>query len=733
MMAAAITFTYVKNPLAVALIVMAILAVVAFVYRSAFRGAAGMMPLLLAALRGVTVLGLLILILRPVISYDRVERTHRRVAILLDRSRSMSIRDSVGDDRRFDSAITILRGEPVARLKNLYRLEAYAFGTEAERRPLDRLGEIVPDSEGTDLGAGWNSIEAGEEKIEAIVILSDGRDPRHREILAGSRLPAQPVHAVVLGSGGDRIKDIAVLGVEGERKVLLGNRTEIRVKIASRGYEGLRGRLEMSRGDEVVSSREIPLSPGTREVVIPFTPRTGGRHIYRFAVEPRQDEISAENNVRHHEMEVSEKPIRVLMYDTVRWEYGRIRRQLEGDPDLGVTCVVKIREDVILQQGSSPVPLAGGLPEGRGNFKAFDVIVLGDLVPEDFKLGQLDALKLWVGEDGGGLILTGGPRLFGDGGLARSPLEDALPVALPAPDSGAKVLESRESGLLVEPTLIGVGHPVTQGVLPFFRVDREGGAFTIQRAFAIGHPKPGAVRVLTARAPGTESRRDILVLQTYGAGRSAVYAVDSGWSWVMKRGREGGEQLFGLIWGQLIRWAANRSQEPSGPGLRLPKRVWATGDEVPIEIGGGEGLDRAEGTATGPGGTKSPIEIEIEMREEGRLRGRYVPRTAGRHAIEIQAGGEVLRDEITVESSTAELENPEPDPDLLREIAERTGGRFYRLVDAHGLADNIIRQSEGSVTHVRITTEKDTIYLLFILMVAALTLEWFLRRRIYII
>jgi Ca-activated chloride channel homolog len=45
----------------------------------------------------------------------------------------------------------------------------------------------------------------------------------------------------------------------------------------------------------------------------------------------------------------------------------------------------------------------------------------------NFTRGQLETLKRFV-EDGGGVMLTGGPRSFGLGGWARSPLEAVMPV-----------------------------------------------------------------------------------------------------------------------------------------------------------------------------------------------------------------------------------------------------------------------------------------------------------------
>ena len=64
-----------------------------------------------------------------------------------------------------------------------------------------------------------------------------------------------------------------------------------------------------------------------------------------------------------------------------------------------------------------------------GALGAHHLVVLDDVASAGFAAEGLAALARWVA-DGGGLVVTGGPHLFGDAGFATSPLAPVLPVEL---------------------------------------------------------------------------------------------------------------------------------------------------------------------------------------------------------------------------------------------------------------------------------------------------------------
>jgi Ca-activated chloride channel family protein len=59
------------------------------------------------------------------------------------------------------------------------------------------------------------------------------------------------------------------------------------------------------------------------------------------------------------------------------------------------------------------------------------VLVLSDVPASAFQPGAMEAVKTYVREMGGGLVMIGGEQSFGLGGYYRTPIEDSLPVKMP--------------------------------------------------------------------------------------------------------------------------------------------------------------------------------------------------------------------------------------------------------------------------------------------------------------
>ncbi len=70
------------------------------------------------------------------------------------------------------------------------------------------------------------------------------------------------------------------------------------------------------------------------------------------------------------------------------------------------------------------------LPGTAAAFQGAAAVVLDDVPATQLAPGQMTALRDYVGQMGGGLVVVGGPHSFGVGGYAGTPLEEALPVSM---------------------------------------------------------------------------------------------------------------------------------------------------------------------------------------------------------------------------------------------------------------------------------------------------------------
>jgi uncharacterized membrane protein len=192
-------------------------------------------------------------------------------------------------------------------------------------------------------------------------------------------------------------------------------------------------------------------------------------------------------------------------------------------------------------------------PNTVADLEAYDVVVLSDIgsntlllpartfVCAEVGANRLETLRSWVA-DGGSLAMVGGYLSFqgieAKANYRNTVVADMLPVELEAGDDRQ---ESPE-GLAIR--LTELEHPITSGL-----DDTWPPVLGFQRFL----PKPDA-QVLA----GVDDKA-ILVVGTYGAGRTLAFATDIGPHWAPKHFTEW--EGFRRLWGRSVSWLAREEIE----------------------------------------------------------------------------------------------------------------------------------------------------------------------------
>lgn len=69
-----------------------------------------------------------------------------------------------------------------------------------------------------------------------------------------------------------------------------------------------------------------------------------------------------------------------------------------------------------------------GIPKDLAELQKFDCLILSNVPATDMSMNQMDIIRTYVEDLGGGLIMTGGDQAFGLGGYYKTTLETILPV-----------------------------------------------------------------------------------------------------------------------------------------------------------------------------------------------------------------------------------------------------------------------------------------------------------------
>lgn len=191
-------------------------------------------------------------------------------------------------------------------------------------------------------------------------------------------------------------------------------------------------------------------------------------------------------------------------------------------------------------------------PYEMAGLAAFDVIILSDiganslLLPPDVWLhsrtvpNRLKLIKSWV-EKGGALLMVGGYFSFqgidGKARWRRTPVEDVLPVTCLPYDDRVEIPE----GTTVD--IIKPEHPVMAGLT---------GVWPLLLGVNEVEVRDGAEVIV--RLPQDQGGHPLLVLGSYGHGRTAAWTSDIGPHWLSPAFCEW--EGYGKLWKNLLGWLA---------------------------------------------------------------------------------------------------------------------------------------------------------------------------------
>jgi Ca-activated chloride channel homolog len=279
---------------------------------------------------------------------------------------------------------------------------------------LRELGRAAPsraslDRSGTDLEAALVAArgELVPGHVPHIVLFSDGRATAGDELEALVRLSADGIPVSTDSLGVRSIGDVWVASIDAPERVAAGSPFAVRLHIAS--GRDTAARVELRSGGTSLASREVHLPAGTATTVpLEATLPASGPHRLEAFVEAAGDPLEANNTLA---AEVWAEPRPSVLY-------------VEGTP-----ASAKYLAGALTAAGFHvSVQPASALPDTTAALDPWDVLILSDIERSAVSDGAMAAITEWVEAGGGGLLLAGGERVFGEEGYRHSPLERLMPV-----------------------------------------------------------------------------------------------------------------------------------------------------------------------------------------------------------------------------------------------------------------------------------------------------------------
>ena len=695
----------------------------------------------LSALRLLTLLLLVILLMRPVAGGSRSDPADAVVPILVDTSRSMGIEDADGR-RRIDRAREIVAADLLPVLSARFETEVLAFGDAvAKLTPAD----LTASARRSDLSSALHDVRERYRgrAIAGVVLISDGGDTSQVE----GELPEAGAPVFAIGVGAPAVgRDREVLSVTAAEAVLDESRVDLAVSAVAHGYGTAAIELRLlENGQAIEVRRATPAADGSpvREI-FQVTPPKRAATVYTVEVPAIGGELVPENNSRSVLVQPPARPRRVLLVQGAPgFEHSFLRRAWSGDPGLTVDSVVRKGRD---EQGSDTfyvqaaadrgALLASGYPATRKDLFAYDAVVLANMEGAVLTTEQIQATRDFVGQRGGGLLVLGA-QTFLRKGFGETALEDVLPLDLR--DRGRGVAQASSQPLRganrVALTDAGESHPIMQLTPALDETRKRWEAVPALASIApLGGPRPGATVLAVTSGPGGATRA-LVAVQRYGDGRSMVFTGEAAWRWRMML--PASDRSYDTFWRQAIRWLSLASRDPvnlvlpadASPGDALAIRVQARTPDFDPQADATVTLraTRPDGrvdalAAAAPSAAGRPSEFVARYRpdEPGVYRLTADVRSAAGPPASAAAS-------LLVGGADSEMTDPRLNLHALQRVALASGGRVIEPGDVASLAGDL----HAALPTAMLLLRQDLWHTgwSFAMLLTLLGAEWVLRRR----
>ncbi len=699
----------------------------------------------LAAIRVALVFLVLFVLFQPVVETTVYQVRKPTLAVLIDESASMQrgdryadpatrkeirrLADLGGDDEvydatRLDLVKSILSRDEGALLDELAGendLAMFAFGSEVRSVEREDLGSLRANGESTALGDAVHSVlrRLRGQPVSAIVVLSDGRRNTGRSVedaaLESQNRPA-PVPVYTIGIGDpDEPRDVGIEDVDSPDVALVNDEIIFEVTVRSKGFEGQRIDVILEEDERRLTVESLILEGENREqnVLLYYRPTEPGVHRYTVSIPVLEDEEYDENNRVERTVNVIRRHINVLFVDGYpRWEYRYLKEAMRRDEEnLEMTCLLLSADPDFVQETSRGVPPLVRFPRTREELFEYDVILFGDVDPQDLAGNPTDVenilenIRQFVEEGSGGFGLISGevdsPRSF-----KNTPIEKILPVVISDGTEDPmrfRLDSSRSQNLRL--TDLGQASPIMileqdpeENRLRWEDEDRGLPGFFWYAP--VKKAKPGAqVLAVHPEHSNKYGAMPLVATQFYGSGRTYFSALDSSWRWRFLHG----DLYFYRYWGQVLRFLAKGRLSQFNPRFEIyaDKERYGLGEMViltakvrdanfePSRVPTQEVVLQVPGSAT-------PVRLTLDLdpTRPGTYTqtlsadevGTYRVRTPDESSNDAQ--GRTVSFEVTIPS--VEKENVSLDAGTLAILARRTDGEYLPLSDIEELGSKIV-------------------------------------------
>ncbi len=666
------------------------------------------------------------------------------IGVLIDSSKSMAITDLDAKESRIDQLKQFVRNDNYwADLEKNTVRKIFSFDSKVQ--DVKAIAGLKAEGNSSRLLSAVKEVDTRfreDANLLGWIVFSDG---------AATDLPEQPAAglfesfeipwiAVSLGSE-EEVPNVSLAVPELKETVFAGEIIPISIKWSLKGKLPEKSKLKIKLDGKLIIEKEVFLSRQKHD--FEMTVKNAGVHHLDAELEALSEEGSAADNQVRAAFQAIPREIRVFYSESYYKDENYFKKSLEEDADFKVSFAAS----VVGFSRKYGVPFIKdplyGFPRTREDLLQYDVIVLSDVKRALLSEEQISWIKELVEVQGGALVMVGGVDSFGDGKYVGTPIEQMLPLEISEEYKDKNYLKARGTSDNVFRPVISAGaetHPLLQlsdksdQNRKLWETMPQLGGYNY-----VGRLKPAATLLLQHPVDTSNfGPRVIMAVQSFGRGKVLAFTSDVTPNWGeqfqgWKDEKEG--WLYARFWRGALKWLTeNRIREKSSP-LQMSREplLAESGREVVFKaalpnwdfIDGVLRMEVLKGKDTVHSEVfKDFHQKEISWQVPGLEAGDYLLKAV------LSAKGQIpvtVEMPFTVHPSREESRHLEASPQTLKDLASQTQGVYLPFKEIKNL--NTAAAKIRKINLRRRSAPYWSQWWIYLLLIAILCFDWFLRKR----
>jgi uncharacterized membrane protein len=297
-----------------------------------------------------------------------------------------------------------------------------SFGRQAylEQKPVNKSEalEIIENEERWDKPAEeFTNIEAAlslgvasvpEDGVARIILFSDGNENVGQAERAAGLARNRGIKIYPVLPPQQRPQEVLLEQISVPERVMVKEAFSLKLNIANLGLDPCRAKLKILRNRQRLVTTELTLSPGLNYFSYDDVLKKTGVYQYTAFIEAACD--ANENNNQIMAQVMAAGTPKILCIDGHKGRSSFLAKAL------------KLKGVEVIVEGSKHIP------KQLSQLAGIDALVFNNVSRSQLSKAQMEMIKDYVADMGGGFVMIGGEDSFSAGGYAKTTIEQILPV-----------------------------------------------------------------------------------------------------------------------------------------------------------------------------------------------------------------------------------------------------------------------------------------------------------------